>query len=153
MARPFSGAGHSLFDRVEFILSLPMNHEACTLGGAILLGLVHVGLQSLSMTAQLGVAYNVSSRDEPAKVSGAAARLERASKNFQETLPLFVAAIVLTLLTQQSNALTQVGGWLYLGARCVYLPLYWLGIRYLRTLAWVIASGGILAVAVGALCP
>lgn len=128
-----------------------MNHEACALGGAILLGLAHIGLQSLSMTAQLGVAYNLSSRETPSPVSGAAARLERASKNFQETFPCFVAAVVLTLLTQRSSGLTQFGAWIYLGARCVYLPLYWAGIRYFRTAVWLISLGGIVAVSMGAM--
>jgi uncharacterized MAPEG superfamily protein len=35
---------------------------------------------------------------------------------------------------------------LWIGGRIVYLPLYGLGIRYVRTLAWVVSLVGIVMV-------
>jgi len=130
----------------------PIQFEPLALVGAVLLGIVHILLQSAGMTQQLGVAFNLSARDDGRQAQGVAARLERASKNFQETFPLFAAAVLLALATSQTNQLTSYGALVYLAARAIYLPIYVLGTPVVRTLVWGIASGSIGVVLWGACC-
>ena len=129
-----------------------MHSEILALTGAVVLGVTHILLQSTTATLQLGSAFNLSPRDETRTVTGSAARLERASKNFQETFPLFAAAVLLVLATDSANQLTGCAALTYLGARVIYLPLYVAGIKGARTLAWMVATGSILAVLFGACC-
>ena len=46
----------------------------------------------------------------------------------------------------RSNATTDLGGWLWLGARVAYLPVYWAGIKGLRTAIFVVSMIGLLMV-------
>jgi uncharacterized MAPEG superfamily protein len=69
--------------------------------------------------------------------------LERALRNFLETFPVFVAAIVLVDVLGREAALSKWGAGLYFSARLVYLPLYALGVPLLRSLVWNIAVVGI----------
>ncbi|MBI1328724.1 MAG: hypothetical protein GC166_02335 [Alphaproteobacteria bacterium] len=125
-----------------------MTFDLWMLAGAILLGLVHAGAQSFTYKAQVGNAYTVGARDEVKPATGVAGRLERALRNFIETFPLFVAAIVLVHLsgTYRAGGIADAGAALYLFGRAVYLPLYAAGIPNIRTVFWQVASVGIVLV-------
>jgi uncharacterized MAPEG superfamily protein len=72
-----------------------------------------------------------------------AGRLDRALKNFGETFPLFVAAVLCAHLADRHNALTIWGAHLYFWAPLVYLPLYAFGVPLVRSLVWNVAVLGI----------
>ena len=42
--------------------------------------------------------------------------------------------------------LLAIGAWLWLGARVAYLPLYAFGVRYLRSLAFIVSAVGLLLI-------
>lgn len=50
-------------------------------------------------------------------MAGAAARVDRALKNFLETFPFFAAAVLAGALTQRANADAALGAQLYFRAR------------------------------------
>jgi uncharacterized MAPEG superfamily protein len=119
---------------------------------SVLLGLVYVFLAAALSTRQRGVAWNVGNRDGELKpLSGAAARAERASRNFLETFPFFAAVALAVVLARANTASTALGAQLYFFGRLLYLPLYVIGIPYLRTLAWAVAFWGLLQVLSGLL--
>jgi len=60
---------------------------------------------------------------------------------------LFVAAMLAAVLLGKTGQLTEVGGYVYLAGRIAFIPLYAVGVRNIRTYAWVIASTGLLMVA------
>ncbi len=66
-------------------------------------------------------------------------RLERARDNYLETLPIAVIALLGVLLAGKANEATAIAGWVWLGARVVYLPLYWTGVPKVRTYVWTVA--------------
>ena len=110
----------------------------------VILGIVHIVLQSVTGTAKRGAKWNVGARDDSAvPLTGLAGRLERASKNYFETFPLFVAASVVVLAQSEAGGWGSLGAQIYIGARVVYIPLYALGIPVVRTLTWVVATSGI----------
>ena len=69
---------------------------------------------------------------------------ERALKDFFETFPLFVALVLVAQLSGIHNQLTELGSFLYLGARVAYLPLYAFGVFLVRSLVWNVAAVGML---------
>ena len=111
--------------------------------GAVLL-FIHIFLATRFKTAQYGRKWNVSARDDslppPSPVTG---RLMRAQANFQETFPIAIVALMGVVVAGKTSQWTALGGWIWLGARLVYLPLYWAGVPVIRTILWTIALIGL----------
>lgn len=111
--------------------------------GALLL-VVHIFIATRFKTAQYGRTWNVGARDEalppPTPVTG---RLIRAQANFEETFPIAIVALLGVVVADRTSHLTALGGWIWLGARIVYLPLYGFGIPVVRTIVFVISMIGL----------
>ena len=112
--------------------------------GAVLL-FVHIFAAVQAKTRQYGTTWNMGARDEevppPAPVVG---RLERARDNFLETLPIAIIALLGVVVAGKTSATTALGGWVWLGARVVYLPLYGAGVPKVRTLVWMVSILGLI---------
>jgi uncharacterized MAPEG superfamily protein len=121
--------------------------ELKILGWSILLGLAYVFTAASLGTQQRGLKWNTGNRDGELKpLTGAAARASRASLNFLETFGFFAAAVLAVMLAKQNTAQTALGAELYLWARVIYLPVYIVGIPYLRTLVWFMSMVGLFMV-------
>jgi uncharacterized MAPEG superfamily protein len=121
--------------------------ELKILGWCIALGLVHVFVGAGFATAQRGLAWNASNRDgDPKPLTGAAARAVRANLNFLETFAFFAAAVLAVVAANKTTAHTALGAELYFWARVAYLPIYIIGIPYLRTLVYAVSIWGLLQV-------
>jgi uncharacterized MAPEG superfamily protein len=124
-----------------------MRIELLTLAWSAGLGIVYLLAAAQSVTAQRGLRWNFGNRDaKMPELTGAAARLSNASKNFMETFPFFVAGIILVHLTDRYSSLTILGSQLYFWARVVYLPVYAVGIPFVRTAIWSVGLLGIILV-------
>jgi uncharacterized MAPEG superfamily protein len=124
-----------------------MTIELKILAWSVCLGLVYVLIAASLGTAQRGLQWNVGNRDgEPKPLTGAAARASRASSNFLETFAFFAAAVLAVTLVKGSSPHTALGAQLYFWARVAYLPIYIIGIPYLRTAVWAVSLYGILQV-------
>jgi len=109
------------------------------------LGFVHIVAASHSASLQRGYRWTASARDEPVDpLRGVAGRLDRASRNFFETFPLFAAVVLAAHAAGRHGALTEWGARLYFWGRVFYLPLYAAGIPLVRSLVWNVATAGIL---------
>lgn len=111
--------------------------------GALLL-FIHIFLAVRFKTAQYGRQWNTSARDEalpaPNPVTG---RLMRAQANFEETFPIAIVALLGVVIAGRTSGTTALGSWIWLGARVVYIPLYWAGIPIVRTLCWTVSMVGL----------
>ncbi len=124
-----------------------MTIELKLLVWSVLLGILQLFLAAALGTAQRGLAWNVSARDgTPEPLTGVAARLDRAFRNFLETFAFFAVAVLAVTLTQKTSSHTALGAQLYFWARVAYVPLYAAGIPYVRTLVWATSLVGILMV-------
>ena len=111
--------------------------------GAILL-LVHIFAAVRLKTKQYGTAWNVGARDESLPpLNPVAGRLARAQANFQETFPIAIVALLGVVIAGRTTAWTALGGWIWLGARIIYLPLYGFGVPVVRTLVFVVSLVGL----------
>jgi uncharacterized MAPEG superfamily protein len=72
-----------------------------------------------------------------------------ALSNFLETFPLFAACILMAHAMDVHNWMTEWGAQFYFWARVAYLPLYAFGVVLVRSLAWSVATAGILLVLLG----
>lgn len=115
-----------------------------------LLLLVHVFAAGNARTKQYGIDWNMGARDEtPAPLNPVAGRLLRAQANYQETLPVAIIALLGAVAADRTSEWTAIGGWIWLIARALYLPIYAKGIAKIRTFIFLASLIG-LAVVVGA---
>jgi uncharacterized MAPEG superfamily protein len=123
---------------------MPMPQEILVLALGVALLFVHISLQAILATLELGRKWNAGPRDERAQVKGTiAGRAERALKNYLETFVALVAlALALTVLNK-TGGLGSVGAWVWFAARIVYIPLYLLGIPYVRSAVWTLSAVGL----------
>ena len=111
--------------------------------GALLL-FIHVFTATRFKTAQYGRSWNVGARDEKLPPANAmTGRAMRAQANFLETFPIAIVALLGVVLAGKTSPTTALGGWIWLAARVVYLPLYAAGIRVVRTIVWTISMVGL----------
>jgi len=111
--------------------------------GALLL-LVHIFAAVHLKTKQYGRKWNVGARDESLPpLDPVAGRLARAQANFQETFPIAIVALLGVVIAGRTSALTALGGWIWLGARTTYLPLYAFGVPVVRTGVFTISIAGL----------
>lgn len=114
--------------------------------GALLL-LVHIFAAVHLKTKQYGRSWNMGARDETLPpLDPVAGRLARAQINFQETFPIAIVALLGVVIADRTSSITALGGWIWLGARTIYLPLYGFGVPGWRTLVFAISLVGLLMV-------
>lgn len=125
-----------------------MTPELWILLSAALLGLVHMAAASFTFKAQVGNRYTVGPRDRNLQPSGVAGRLQRAQRNFLETFAIFATCVLVVHLTDAYGSFSYWGSILYLGGRVLFLPLYAMGVPWLRTFSWNLATLGLVLVGV-----
>jgi uncharacterized MAPEG superfamily protein len=124
-----------------------MTLELKMLALSIVLGLVQIVLASHSASLQRGYVWTASSRDEAVPpLTGVSGRLARALQNFIETFPLFAVGVLIAQVAARHGWMTEWGAQLYFWGRVAYLGLYAAGVFLLRSLAWNVATLGIILV-------
>jgi uncharacterized MAPEG superfamily protein len=108
------------------------------------LWLVHVLVQATVGNLELPFGYLFTSRDKPAAATSLLfGRATRALANYVENLTPFVAVALALIVTQRTGGAGAVGATIWILARIAYLPIYVLGIIYVRTLVWGISIIGL----------
>jgi len=73
-------------------------------------------------------------------------RTKRAQANFIESMCMFAPLVLVASVTNSFSELTALGAALFFWGRVVFTPMYWLGVPWLRTLAWFVSIAGILMI-------
>jgi uncharacterized MAPEG superfamily protein len=130
-----------------------MTPELTALTLAALLQAVQFLLYAIPANLELGPGYTMSARDrEPSKqLSPKTARLGRALANHFEGLILFTIAVVTVTLSDGSTQFTAACAFIYLGARVLYIPAYYFGLRPGRSLIWAVGFAATLLMLLAAL--
>jgi len=126
--------------------------ELYLLGGTLVLALVQILITAHLRTRQYGIQWNAGPRDEAMPpLDPLPARMLRAQENLFETLPLFIGAVLAATVAGRLGLLTSIGAHLYFFGRLIYVPLYAIGIPYIRSLIWTVATAGLALVIAGLL--
>lgn len=124
-----------------------MTVELIYLALSIVLAFAQLLLAAFAATHVRGLAWNAGARDAVLPpLEGVAGRLERAQRNMMETFPLFVGAVAIAHFAGAHNWLSIGGAGLYFWGRLVYVPLYVLGVPYVRSMVWSFAMAGLFLV-------
>ena len=121
-----------------------MTNELSILALFGLFTMIQIALAVTLAVPQLGLPYLAGPRDEDLKTTGMAARMQRAAANSVVAMVLFAPAVLALHIAGTTSAATLLAAQIFLIARVVYAPLYWVGIPWLRTGVW---SVGFLATA------
>ena len=117
---------------------------ALLLAWSVVLLVAHVLLQGMFATKELGTEWNAGPRDGNKRPeSKLAGRAVRASSNFRETYPAFIALAAGILFTGEASGLGLAGAIVWFVGRIVYYPLYLAGIPYIRSLVWLGSMAGL----------
>ena len=129
-------------------MTSPITTELTVLGWSFVLFLAHLMIQAAPALKDQGAAFNAGPRDNPPPLGVLAGRAQRTFANFKETYPIFIALVLALAVTGRSGGMAATGAWIWLGARIVYIPLYLMGVPYLRSLAFGVAAAGLVLMAV-----
>ena len=124
--------------------TIGMTTELQVLAWSVVLLFVHVFSQAFTTTAKVGLSYGAGARDEQKDPGVVPSRLKRALVNYNETYIGFVALALALAVTGKSGDIAATGAVLWIVSRVVYLPLYALGIPYVRTVAFFASVIGLL---------
>lgn len=132
--------------RGQLYFPFAMTTELGFLVASIILGLVHLIVDSHLISLQYGYRWTASNREEPVPpLRGLASRVDQAYTNFIETFPFFAALVLAVYVTGSAGTLTLWGAHLYFWGRLGYLLAAALGYGLLRsTLFFNAALAGIL---------
>jgi uncharacterized MAPEG superfamily protein len=120
--------------------------EVWMLVGASVMGLVHLLVVAHFSRLQHGLKWVGSARDDPRPaMTGVGGRLERAYRNFLETFPFFIAAVVAVVASGASDSFSRWGAIAYVIGRLAYILLYAAGVPVVRGLVWNVPTLGIMA--------
>ncbi|MFC3117871.1 MAPEG family protein [Jhaorihella thermophila] len=115
-----------------------MSSELSILALYGLLVALTVFVQVLAAVPQAGLAPLAGPRDDLPPLTGLAGRCKRSLDNSVVAMALFAPAILILAARDAFTATTLQAAQIFLTAQVVYLPLYWLGIAWVRTLVWLI---------------
>jgi uncharacterized MAPEG superfamily protein len=90
-----------------------------------------------------GVMLAFGNRDDMPKPSPFAARADRAAKNMVENLALFAAVLLAASLAGVPASATALPATIFTVSRLLYAPVYWAGIKFVRTAAWSVSLVGL----------
>ena len=113
---------------------------------SVALTFVEVLVAVLAAQAQLSLGTLAGNRDELPPLTGFAGRAARAHWNMLESLPLFVALVLVAQIAGKTNASTLTGCELFFWGRLAHWLIYLIGIPWLRTIAWVVSVIGLIVI-------
>lgn len=111
-----------------------MTTELRLLAASVVLGLVHLLVDSHLISFQYGYRWTASSREQPVPaLRGVANRVDQAYTNFMETFPFFAAVVLAAHFAGVHGALTWWGAQLYFWGRVGYVLAAAAGLGLVRS--------------------
>ena len=112
----------------------------------VVLTFAEVLVAVLAAQAQVGLGMLAGNRDQLPRLTDFAGRAQRAHWNMLESLPLFIALVLVAHIAGKANGTTLTGCELFVWGRLAHWLIYLIGIPWLRTLAWVVSAIGLILI-------
>tara|TARA_R110002124_G_scaffold63350_43_gene173548 strand:- start:14586 stop:14978 length:393 start_codon:yes stop_codon:yes gene_type:complete len=113
----------------------------------LLLLLVQVFMPGYFLTLQVGPEGQMGPRDNLPEPSVQLGRSRRALANLQETLPVFLALAILSIVLGEEGWVVLAGAALYLLGRMAHVVAYMAGLSPWRSICFTVALAGLLVMA------
>jgi uncharacterized MAPEG superfamily protein len=113
---------------------------------AVALAVVQMLVAVSGATLQVGLPRLAGNRDGMPPLAGWAGRAQRAHWNMLESLVLFAALVLISVVANKTNSATVLGAQIFFWARLAYAPVYIAGIPWLRTLLWLASMIGLVII-------
>lgn len=123
-----------------------MSVEMELLVWATALTLVQAVIALLGAMLQVGLPALAGNRDGLRPIEGWAGRAQRAHRNMLENLVLFATLVLVAQIAGRANATTALGAQLFFWARVAYVPVYLIGIPFVRTGVWGVSVVGLVLI-------
>lgn len=107
---------------------------------------IQVVVAALAANGQVGLPALAGNREGMRPLEGLAGRAKRAHLNTLESLPLFIALVLVAQIAGKADGTTLLGAQLFLWGRVAHWLLYLAGIPWLRTLAWAVSVVGMVMI-------
>ncbi len=119
-----------------------MKPELTLLAWSVILAIVHMLIAVQGALNQVGLMTLIGNRENFPEILGWGGRAGRASRNMAENLVLFAAVVLAVVAVDRTNAMTLLGAQIFFWARISYAVCYIGGIKWLRTLSWLVSVIG-----------
>ena len=96
-----------------------------------------------------GLMYSLSNRENTLETNHLAHRADRTASNTLENFVLFLGLASVAMTSAAPSPLILQGAQLFLLARLVFVPVYYAGIIYVRTLVWLAGVVGLIMMLMG----
>ncbi|MDR3538364.1 MAG: MAPEG family protein [Acetobacteraceae bacterium] len=123
-----------------------MTPDLVLLAWTAALAVIQMLVAVVGCLSQVGLAALAGNREAMPERTGWAGRAERAHRNILESLPLFIAFVLIAHLARRTDPMTLLGEELFFAARLAYAVIYVVGIPWLRTVAWCLSVVGLLLI-------
>ena len=128
-----------------------MTPELTYLVYAAILLIAHVLVQATLSDLSKGLGWALGPQDALRDQNVVAARVQRALRNYLETLPAFVALALVLAVSGRGTETSALGAAIWFWARIAYIPAYAAGIPLLRSVVWFVSLAGLGMMALAAL--
>ena len=113
---------------------------------AVALTLVQSVIAVLGAQLQVGLPALAGSRENLPPIEGWGGRAQRAHRNMLENIVLFACLVLVAQIAGKTDAMTALGAQLFFWARLVYVPIYLMGIPWVRTGVWAVSVVGLVMI-------
>lgn len=107
------------------------------------LTLLAAGLIRVKAWTPAGTLLAFGNRDNLPEASALAGRAERTARNTLENFVLFAVIALIAQAAAPQSPRILLGAQVFFGARLLFIPIYYAGIKYLRTVVWLASIGGL----------
>jgi len=114
---------------------------------SVVLMFVQVLVAAAAANQAVGLTALAGNREDVGELTGFAGRARRAHLNMLENMVLFSALVLIAAVANKANATTALGALIFFWSRLAYAVIYWIGIPWLRTLAWAVSVIGMVMIA------
>jgi uncharacterized MAPEG superfamily protein len=121
--------------------------ELTYLAASALLMFAHILVQAVSSIQSHSLSFLIGPRDGITDKTAFAERCRRANANLIEGLVMFAPLVLIVAHLNLYSSLTTLGAALFFWGRVVFAITYWLGVPWVRTLAWAASIIGIFCIA------
>lgn len=112
----------------------------------VALTFIQVVIAALAANGQVGLPALAGNREGMRALEGFAGRARRAHLNTLESLPLFIALVLVAHIAGKTDTTTLLGAQLFFWGRVAHWLIYLAGIPWLRTVAWAVSVIGMVLI-------